>query len=161
MPLVAWFPQILAVHVGTVAVSGSLFALRGAARMAGWPVANHPALRCFSYLNDTLLLTAAILLTLIVHQYPLLDAWLTVKVLLLAVYIVLGVIALRRGRSPRARAWAYGAALATFGLIITTSPCWMKRSMPPRAPIAARMVFSCSVPWAMASDGRTLLISGA
>ncbi len=121
MPLVAWFPQILAVHVGAVAVSGSLFALRGVARMAGWPVANHPALRYFSYLNDTLLLTAAILLTLIIHQYPLVDAWLTVKVLLLGVYIVLGVIALRRGRTPRARALAYVAALATFGFIVSVA----------------------------------------
>lgn len=121
MPLVAWFPQILAVHVGTVAVSGSLFALRGLARMAGWPVANHPALRYFSYLNDTLLLAAAILLTLIVHQYPLLDAWLTVKVLLLGVYIVLGVIALRRGHTPRTRALAYVAALATFGFIVSVA----------------------------------------
>ena len=121
MPLVAWFPQILAVHVGAVAVSGSLFALRGVARMAGWPVANHPVLRHFSYLNDTLLLTAAILLTLIVHQYPLRDAWLTVKVVLLAVYIVLGVIALRRGRTPRIRAAAFVAALATFGFIVSVA----------------------------------------
>ncbi len=121
MPLVAWFPQILAVHIGTVAVSGSLFALRGLARMAGWPFANHAVVRYFSYLNDTLLLTAAILLTLIVHQYPLLDAWLTVKVVLLAVYIVLGVIALRRGRTPRIRATAFVAALATFGFIISVA----------------------------------------
>jgi len=121
MPLVAWFPQILAVHVGTVAVSGSLFALRGLARMAGWPFANHAVVRYFSYLNDTLLLTAAILLTLIVHQYPLLDAWLTVKVLLLGVYIALGVIALRRGRSTRTRALAYIAALATFGFIVSVA----------------------------------------
>lgn len=121
MPLLTWFPQILAVHVGTVAVSGSLFALRGAARMAGWSFANHPALRYVSYLNDTLLLTAAILLTLIVHQYPLLDAWLTVKMVLLGVYIVLGVIALRRGRSPRIRAAAFVAALATFGFIVSVA----------------------------------------
>ncbi len=121
MPLLTWFPLILAVHIGTVAVSGSLFALRGAARIAGWPVANHAAVRYFSYLNDTLLLTAAILLTLIVHQYPLLDAWLTVKVVLLGMYIVLGVVALRRGRSPRTRALAYIAALATFGFIVSVA----------------------------------------
>ncbi|MDE1898185.1 MAG: SirB2 family protein [Xanthomonadaceae bacterium] len=121
MSLVAWFPQILAVHVGTVAISGSLFALRGAARMAGWPVANHRALRYFSYLNDTVLLIAAILLTLIVRQYPLLDAWLTVKVALLLVYIALGSIALRRGRTPRARALAYAVALATFGFIVSVA----------------------------------------
>ena len=115
---VSWFPQILALHVGAVMISGTLFALRGAGRMAGWRVVNHAAVRYFSYLNDTVLLGAAILLTLIIHQYPFVDAWLTVKVLLLIVYIVLGTIALRRGRSARIRAWAYVAALATFGFIV-------------------------------------------
>ena len=121
MSLVAWFPQILAVHVGTVAISGSLFALRGAGRMAGLRIIDHPAVRYFSYVNDTVLLGAAILLTLIIHQYPFVDAWLTVKVLLLAVYIVLGSIALRRGRTPRIRAAAFVAALATFSFIASVA----------------------------------------
>ena len=38
---------------------------------------------------------------------------------------------------------AGGRSKATFGLIITTSPFWMNRSMPPSAPMAARMVWSC------------------
>ncbi|EQD67851.1 invasion gene expression up-regulator, SirB, partial [mine drainage metagenome] len=97
MALVNWFPQILAAHVGAVVISGTLFTLRGLARMADWRIANHAAVRYFSYLNDTVLLGAAILLTVIVHQYPLLDAWLTVKVALLLVYIALGSIALKRG----------------------------------------------------------------
>ncbi|WP_304041999.1 SirB2 family protein, partial [Metallibacterium scheffleri] len=117
MTLAPWFPQILAVHVGAVAISGTLFALRGAGRMAGWRIVDHAAVRRFSYLNDSVLLIAAILLTLIIHQYPLVDAWLTVKVLLLIVYIVLGTIALRRGRTAHIRAWAYVAALATFAFI--------------------------------------------
>lgn len=121
MALVNWFPQILAAHVGAVVISGTLFTLRGLARMADWRIANHAAVRYFSYLNDTVLLTAAILLTLIVHQYPLLDAWLTVKVVLLGVYIALGVIALQRGRSARMRALAYIAALATFGFIVSVA----------------------------------------
>ena len=116
--LLHWFPQVLAVHVTTVAISGTLFALRGIGRMAGWPIANHVIVRRFSYINDTLLLLAAILLCVIIHQYPFVDAWLTAKVLLLVVYIVLGAIALRHGRSPRTRALAYIGALGTFGLIL-------------------------------------------
>ncbi len=121
MTLAPWFPQILAVHVGAVAISGTLFALRGAGHIAGWRIVDHAAVRRFSYLNDTVLLIAAILLTLIIHQYPLVDAWLTVKVLLLIVYIVLGTIALRRGRTARIRAWAYVAALATFAFIVSVA----------------------------------------
>ena len=121
MALVNWFPQILAAHVGAVVISGTLFTLRGLARMADWRIANHAAVRYFSYLNDTVLLGAAILLTAIVHQYPLLDAWLTVKVALLLVYIALGSIALKRGRTPRVRAAAYVAALTTFGFIVSVA----------------------------------------
>lgn len=119
--LVQWFPQILALHVGAVVISGSLFALRGAGRMADWPIVNHAAVRYFSYVNDSVLLGAAIALTMIIHQYPFVDAWLTVKVLLLLVYIVLGAIALHHGRTPRLRALAYVAALATFGFIISVA----------------------------------------
>ncbi len=121
MSLAAYFPEILAVHAGAAMLSGTLFALRGIARLAEQPIANHPALRYFSYLNDTILLIAAIALTLIVHQYPLVNAWLTVKVVLLVLYIVLGIIALRRGRTRRMRAIAYALALATFALILSVA----------------------------------------
>ena len=47
-------------------------------------------LRYLSYTIDTVLLTAALMLATILHQYPFVHAWLTVKVLLLVVYIVLG-----------------------------------------------------------------------
>ncbi|WP_276966729.1 SirB2 family protein [Metallibacterium scheffleri] len=119
--LAHWFPLLLALHIGAVVLSGTLFALRGAGRMAGWRIIDHPAVRYFSYVNDTVLLGAAILLTLIIHQYPFVDAWLTVKVLLLVVYIVLGAIALRHGCTPRLRALAYVAALATFGFIVSVA----------------------------------------
>ena len=68
-----------------------------------------------------MLLTAALMLTTIVHQYPFVQAWLTVKVLLLVVYIVLGTIALKRGRSPRERALAYVAALTVFAFIVSVA----------------------------------------
>ena len=47
-------------------------------------------LRYLSYTIDTVLLTAALMLATILHQYPFVHAWLTVKVLLLVVYVVLG-----------------------------------------------------------------------
>jgi uncharacterized membrane protein SirB2 len=79
----------------------------------------HPALKYLSYLIDTTLLTAAVLLTLILHQYPFVQSWLTAKVLLLVVYIVLGVFALRRGRSRASRAVYFVAALAVFLFIVS------------------------------------------
>jgi uncharacterized membrane protein SirB2 len=106
------------VHVAAVIASGSLFALRGAGVLAGagWPM--FAPLRYLSYTIDTVLLTAALMLATILHQYPFVHGWLTVKVLLLVVYIVLGSFALKRARTRRTRAWCFVAASAVFLLIV-------------------------------------------
>ena len=101
--MIEFYPEIKLVHVGAVIASGSLFAARGALMLARSPQANHAALRYLSYAIDTTLLTAALMLVTILHQYPFVQGWLTVKVLLLVVYVVLGSLALRRARDARAR----------------------------------------------------------
>ena len=119
--MIEFYPQIKFVHVLCVILSGSLFALRGLMMLSGSRFTNHAALRYLSYAIDTTLLTAALMLVTILHQYPFVQAWLTVKVLLLVVYIVLGVIALKRGRNTRERALAYVAALAVFAFIVSVA----------------------------------------
>jgi len=113
-----FYPQIRLVHIICVTASGSLFALRGVLMLAGRAAANHAALRYLSYAVDTSLLTAAFMLMTITHQYPFAQAWLTVKLLLVVLYIVLGVVALRAGRTLRTRATALGAALAVFLAVV-------------------------------------------
>jgi uncharacterized membrane protein SirB2 len=102
-----------------VILSGSLFLVRGLLMLAGSRAANHAALRYLSYAIDTTLLTAALMLVTILHQYPFVQAWLTAKVLLLVVYIVLGVFALRRGRTRAVRMLCFVAALAVFLFIVS------------------------------------------
>jgi len=116
--MIEFYPQIKFAHVLCVVLSGSLFALRGLLMLAGSRFTNHAALRHLSYAIDTTLLTAALMLITILHQYPFVQAWLTVKVLLLVVYIVLGVFALRRGRTRRVRAACYVIALVVFASIV-------------------------------------------
>src|SRR5215831_3896964 len=116
--MIEFYPQIKFVHVLCVILSGSLFALRGLLMLAGSRLANNAALRFTSYAIDTTLLTAALMLTSILHQYPFVQSWLTAKVLLLVVYIVLGVFALRRGRTRAVRAACFVAALAVFLFIV-------------------------------------------
>lgn len=115
------FLTILHLHVGSVILSGALFFVRGLMRLRGLAVANHRVLRILSYLIDTVLLTTAILLTLIIHQYPLANAWLTVKIGLLLVYIVLGSLALKRARTRRARLASFLGALAAYGFIVSVA----------------------------------------
>ena len=116
--MVEYYLQIKFVHILCVVLSGALFATRGALRLAGSALAHHVVARWASYAIDTTLLTAALMLVGIVHQYPFANGWLTAKVLLLLVYIALGAYALRRARSRRASAIAFVAALAVFASII-------------------------------------------
>ena len=113
-----FYPQIRLVHITCVILSGSLFALRGLMRLAGSAGYRHALLRYLSWTIDTTLLTAAFMLMTVTHQYPIANAWLTVKVLLVVVYIALGMRALREGGTRRAHAWSYAAALLVFAVVV-------------------------------------------
>jgi len=115
--MIEWYPAIKLLHVAAVVLSGGLFFVRGLAVNLGARWAMSPPVRYASYAIDTVLLAAAILLTVIVHQYPFVQAWLTAKVVLLVVYIVLGSFALKRGRTKAVRLACWLLALGVFGLI--------------------------------------------
>jgi uncharacterized membrane protein SirB2 len=119
--MIEFYPQIKWVHVAAVICSGLLFALRGTAQLAGarWTMA--APLRYLSYTIDTTLLTAALMLATVLHQYPFVHAWLTVKVLLLVVYVVLGSFALKRAPTPRVRQICFLAALAVYLFIASVA----------------------------------------
>jgi hypothetical protein len=74
--LASHYADIRLLHISCVALSGTLFTCRGLLRLFDSPLANTGVLRWASYLIDTVLLGAAILLTLILHQYPLVNGWL-------------------------------------------------------------------------------------
>ncbi len=61
------------------------------------------------------------MLATILHQYPFVHGWLTMKVVLLVVYIVLGSYALKRGQSRNARVLFWFAALAVYAFIISVA----------------------------------------
>jgi uncharacterized membrane protein SirB2 len=119
--MLEFYPQIKWVHVAAVICSGLLFALRGSAQLLGarWTMA--APLRILSYTIDTTLLTAALMLATILHQYPFVHAWLTVKVLLLVVYVALGSFALKRGRTTRVRLICFVCALVVYLFIASVA----------------------------------------
>ena len=115
--MIAFYLQIKLVHVAAVLASGGLFAVRGALVLAGVRWAMAEPLRYLSYTIDTVLLTAALMLLTALKLNPFVVPWLSVKLALLVVYVVLGSLALKRARSRRARAAFYLAALATFAFM--------------------------------------------
>src|SRR5688572_16726127 len=106
--------EIRFVHIASVVASGLVFLTRAFALnglSASWPMSS--PVRRLSYLIDTILLAAALMLTIIVRQYPFVDGWLTVKVLVLIVYIVLGWYAFRAPRGGQRLAFT-AAAVAVY-----------------------------------------------
>lgn len=108
-------------HVGFVYLSGALFALRGAALMAGarWPMA--VPLRVAAVAIDTALVTAALLVLAALQWAPLSAGWLHVKLALLLVYVTLGTFVLKRARTRGQRLLGWLLALAVFGFMISVA----------------------------------------
>ncbi len=115
----AYYPQIKDVHIAAVTASGLLFCARGIGVQAGARWAMAAPVRWSSYTIDTVLLLAALALTTIVHQYPFVNGWLTAKVCWLVVYVLLGTLALKRGRTPAVRRTCFVAALVVYAYIIS------------------------------------------
>ena len=84
------------IHIGCVILSLGGFAARGLLMLAGSPILKLRFVRIAPHVVDTLPLASAIWLTVLIHQYPFVQAWLTAKVIGLVVYIGLGAVALRR-----------------------------------------------------------------
>jgi uncharacterized membrane protein SirB2 len=116
--MIEFYHEIKWVHVAAVVLSGSLFMLRAVATNLGAAWAMAAPLRYLTYAVDTALLTAALMLAAMLRQYPFVHAWLTVKVMLLVLYIGLGTFALKRGRTRLVRTACAVGAIVTFALII-------------------------------------------
>jgi uncharacterized membrane protein SirB2 len=105
-------------HIACAILTIALFVLRGSLMLADSPWQQNLVLRYLPHAVDTVLLTTALMLTTVIQQYPFAVGWLTTKVVLLVVYIVLGSIALKRGRTKRVRVAAFVAALATVAYLV-------------------------------------------
>ena len=119
--LARYYVALKTLHVASVALSIGLFLLRAGLRIAGSSLLGTRVLRIAPHVIDTVLLASAVLLTLILHQYPFVNDWLTAKLVALIAYVILGSIALRRGRTPAVRAVALVAALLAVGYILGTA----------------------------------------
>lgn len=90
--------------------------------MLYWPTMLKRALvRIVPHVIDTVLLASAIVLMIQLRQYPGTHAWLTVKIVAVVIYIVLGGVALKRGATRAIRFSAWLAALATYGYIVAVA----------------------------------------
>lgn len=106
------------VHVGSVALSFSLFFLRGLWMWQGVLAQRGRWVRVAPHVVDTLLLTSAIALVINLGLPVLETSWLIAKIAALLLYIVLGSVALRRGKTPEIRLLAWLAAVCVFAYMV-------------------------------------------
>ncbi len=106
------------IHLLTVALSLGLFTLRGIWMLLDSDKLQKRWVKIVPHIIDTLLLVSAIGLMFQISQYPFADSWLTAKLLGLISYIVLGTIALKRGKTKGTRVIALVAAFGVIAYIV-------------------------------------------
>ena len=106
------------IHVSCAVISFTLFFLRGIWSFNNSPIMRQRWIKIVPHVVDTLLLASALALVFIIQQYPFVEAWLTAKVIGLLLYIGLGLVALKYGKSKTTRVSAWLAALAVFVSIV-------------------------------------------
>ncbi len=108
-------------HVTFAALSLLGFVTRGVWMWRESPNLARRWVRITPHVVDTLLLLSGLVMVFLYGFYSGHHTWLAVKLTALVGYIVLGSVALRRGRTRRVRGIAFLAALAVFGYIVAVA----------------------------------------
>ena len=108
-------------HVTCVVLSGLGFCLRGWWMLRESRLRQHRLTRILPHIVDTLLLGSALTMAWMSGQYPFVHGWLTAKLIGLLAYILLGMMALKRGRTPAIRARYFGLALLAYAYIVSVA----------------------------------------
>ncbi len=106
------------IHISTAILTILGFMLRGYWMMTGSPKLTLRITKIAPHVIDTLLLASGIALILLLHLPVLSQNWLLMKLVALLVYIVLGAIALGRGKTMHGRTTAFVFSLAVFAYIV-------------------------------------------
>jgi uncharacterized membrane protein SirB2 len=105
------------IHITAAILSISGFVLRGTWMLRQSPLLEKKIVRVLPHIVDTLFLLSGIWLVWLLRLDVLEQSWLIAKLVALVAYVILGVIALRRGRTLRVRSVALVMAVLTFAYI--------------------------------------------
>ncbi len=111
------YESVKLIHIGAAILTISGFLLRGYWMFSGSPRLHLKVVKILPHIVDTIFLLSGIALIVILNLPVLSQNWLLMKFAALVVYIVLGAIALGRGKTLRARTVAFVLSLATFAYI--------------------------------------------
>ena len=112
------FVALKMIHMACAFISGASFLARGILMIRQSPLLSAKFVKIAPHVNDTLLLGTAIAMLVMLSLNPLNVTWLMLKIGLLVVYIGLGLVALRFGKSIGIRIAAWNAGLVVFVAIV-------------------------------------------
>lgn len=93
------YEMVKHIHLTAIGLSVLLFLLRFVLTLTASPMLEKKWLKIVPHIVDTLLLLSAATLCVLIQQYPLVDAWVTEKLLGLLMYVFMVVLALKLARN--------------------------------------------------------------
>ena len=112
------YETVKLIHISTVVLTILGFLLRSYWMFTNSPKLQQRLVKIVPHIVDTVLLISGITLIVILNLPVLSHNWLLMKFAALVVYVVLGAIALGRGKTLRSRSLAFVLSLAIFAYIV-------------------------------------------
>ena len=109
------------IHQSAVVISFAGFLVRGVGMLNDAAWLRHRAVKTLPHVVDTILIVSAVWLAWILRLTPANAPWISAKIVGLLVYIAVGMIALRFGRSKGVRTSAWIGAMLVFGYIVSVA----------------------------------------
>ena len=123
----SWYLILKPAHVTFAVISLLGFSLRGYWMVKESALLQTKAVKILPHINDTLLLSSAIALVVMPRQYPIVVGWVSLKILLLILYIVCGTFALKHARTMAQRIkFLMASVVVVLGIfmVAVTKPGW-------------------------------------
>lgn len=115
------YTSVKIIHLTSILLSFSLFFARGIWMLRTSPLLQKKWVKIAPHIIDTVLLISAIGLAIMLGATPFNSPWLLAKIIALLLYIVIGSIALKRGKTITTRIAAWLIAQSIFLYIVLTA----------------------------------------
>ena len=109
------------IHQSAVMISFAGFLVRGVGMLNDAAWLRHRAVKTLPHVVDTILIVSAVWLAWILRLTPANAPWIGAKIIGLLVYIAVGMVAFRFGRTKGVRASAWIGAMLVFGYIVSVA----------------------------------------
>lgn len=113
-----FYLPIKTAHMSLAMISLLGFLIRGWWAISTSALLQQRWVKIVPHIVDTLLLTTAVLLMIIIGQHPGNQSWIAAKLIALVFYIGFGTLAIKRAPTAATKGLFLGLAIATFGYII-------------------------------------------